>query len=758
MTRFKRDKNRMVLGLVSAINGTVTVTVTLSAAPTTAPAISDFAVTQSIGGATATTVTPTAINTNGNVVTLTVPTVAASTSADQSVVDSVSYQGGTAVIASAFTVSKAGALAVSSASAINATQMKVVFSSAVASGVGANGAENTANYAVGGTPPTTAVLQSDGKTVVLTFAAATTLTGVANAGTDQAVVDVEPIASATDNTALTPRYVSTLTYKDTVAPTVTSITASTKTAVATSFTVNFSEPIGSLGSVKVDGTGVVGVLAADHLSANFVTDLDATKAHSVQFVGLADIVGNIATTFGQSFNVTVDNAAPVATLAPSADVDNAFTLTFDKDVTPATVTAAALNIVDSNNSAATFGVPVITQPDLNNDKVYLVTSPNNIFATKTTQTFSVALPTTIQDSLGNSLAAVTKSVTLTKDTTKPAITGVKVVKDGAGNVTSIVLSSDSALSAASLANLSVVDSDGVLCTGTTALGVLNLSPVAPGDKVVTITPTNSVPLTGKYTFTFAAGTLTDEAVTPNNSVAYSTVVDFGTATSTGTFTITPGNVAKSSDTSAPVATLNALLQPVITNNVYTINFGTTVVGGTAAGSAINAADYTINGNALPTGTTVTLNPAKDTATITIPAGTIATTDDAAVLYISGVKDTAGDTVVPVTTTVQLNDNVAPVIKTATLNSDYTITVGTGETLAGAPVYGTDYAVYLDGVQVGGLGISAGVGSDTGKYVITGLTKAQYNAATSVTVKSLVGATVTDVAGNPLTAGTTLTIK
>jgi uncharacterized protein YjdB len=93
-----------VIQSVSAVNGTVTVT--LSATPATTPAIGNFTVTQSINGATATSVTPTNIGTSGATVTLTVPQVATTTSS-QSVVISVSYQGGTAVAASAFTVAAA---------------------------------------------------------------------------------------------------------------------------------------------------------------------------------------------------------------------------------------------------------------------------------------------------------------------------------------------------------------------------------------------------------------------------------------------------------------------------------------------------------------------------------------------------------------------------------------------------------------------------------------------------------------------------
>lgn len=89
---------------VSAVNGRVTVT--LSAAPSTAPVPGDFAVTQSINGGIATSVTPTAISASGATVTLTVPQVGV-TASDQSVVVSVSYKGGTAVAASAFIVSAA---------------------------------------------------------------------------------------------------------------------------------------------------------------------------------------------------------------------------------------------------------------------------------------------------------------------------------------------------------------------------------------------------------------------------------------------------------------------------------------------------------------------------------------------------------------------------------------------------------------------------------------------------------------------------
>src|SRR5665648_69105 len=98
------DSQELSVSGVSAINGT-TVAVTFSSAPATAPVVGDFSVSQAIDGAAATAVAPTAISTTGSVVTLTVAPVVATT-ADQSVVYSVSYKGGAAVVAPAFTVAK----------------------------------------------------------------------------------------------------------------------------------------------------------------------------------------------------------------------------------------------------------------------------------------------------------------------------------------------------------------------------------------------------------------------------------------------------------------------------------------------------------------------------------------------------------------------------------------------------------------------------------------------------------------------------
>ncbi|KUO73429.1 MAG: hypothetical protein APF81_19655 [Desulfosporosinus sp. BRH_c37] len=109
----------MVFG---AINGTVTVT--MSSAPATTPVIGDFVVTNGTAAVTASAI---AVDTTGKVVTLTVPTIAANTTTDQSIVYNVAYKGGTAVAAPAFTIAKVAALAISTVSALNAFAESVPF-------------------------------------------------------------------------------------------------------------------------------------------------------------------------------------------------------------------------------------------------------------------------------------------------------------------------------------------------------------------------------------------------------------------------------------------------------------------------------------------------------------------------------------------------------------------------------------------------------------------------------------------------------
>lgn len=107
-------------------------------------------------------------------------------------------------------------------------------------------------------------------------------------------------------------------------------------------------------------------------------------------------------------------------------------------------------------------------------------------------------------------------------------------------------------------------------------------------------------------------------------------------------------------------------------NTITVNFGTNVVGGAFEGSATNLNAYTLNSKKLSdyAGAQVVLT-AQNTAKITLPKGSVAKTDDAAVLQVSGVKSIDGLTNKLYTTVLAtaLTDNVAPNLQSAQLLAD-----------------------------------------------------------------------------------------
>lgn len=219
-------------------------------------------------------------------------------------------------------------------------------------------------------------------------------------------------------------------------------------------------------------------------------------------------------------------------------------------------------------------------------------------------------------------------------------------KNAAGEVTKITVKFDEELAAVADVNeslITVIDQDGVKRTGFFADG----TSIANGDKEVTFNLANPGKLTGTYTFTIPAGLVQDLATTPNKNAAYTGTINFGTST--------------------PQAwELSGVANP--SDNVIEVDFGQAVKGGTADGSATDPSKYTLNGAALPEGTVITLSTDKTKATIELPADSIAVSDDAAVFTVAGVKNSAGVLIKPYTGTVEIKDNIAPVLQSASLFS------------------------------------------------------------------------------------------
>ncbi|QHZ54684.1 hypothetical protein M655_002850 [Brevibacillus sp. NSP2.1] len=595
-----------------------------------------------------------------------------------------------------------GDLKVESVSAINATQVLVKFGVAVDE----NDAVTKSYYSVGGKNPQ-AVEVVDSKTVKLTFASA------AEVELTNGAVVIEPVKTADDEFKSTARYAGLLSFEDTVNPTVSTVVSTSKTNVADTVTVTFSEPIKSLGAVKIDGV----VKSADNFKAGDSTakfiglSLDASQSHTIQFVGLTDQGDNVEANLTKSFNVTTDAVAPTAQL--SAQGDSTIIVTFDKKMDVNSVKAALADTakVVKGETLADVGYYSADVVPNSDDKQFFIKVKDQLFTDATTRTLTVVLPGTMKDSLGNTVAATTKQVTLTKDTVAPTLDSLSFKRDNDKNVTAIVLNVSEGLPATKItpsdSNLTIVDENGVLVKTTAFLGGLKEFTPAAGAKQLVFDAKTKGKLSGKYTFTFANGFVADNSQAANKSASKSFTLDFGAADSSNEFEIADTTEGKGKAIDAST-----------TPNVIVVNFGTTVKGGSVTGSATDVNNYTLNGSALPAGTTITLDADKKVATITLPAESIAKTDTAAVFTISNVLNTANAKIKYTTTTVPVKDNVVPVLNSAVLSSDNTITFGFSETLKTDPAKG-DVVVTVNGktLNVADLAPVKGSGLNAGKYVL-----------------------------------------
>ncbi len=681
-------------------------------------------------------------------------------------------------------------LKVESVSAINATTVEVKIATAVdaADAEGSTTPSNTANlakYSIDGNNPTKVELSEDGKTATLTFATSVE-------GENLAVV-VEPITTKADDNVKTERYAGTLTYKDTVKPTVTKIESITGGDQATSATVTFSEPVDLTNStVKLNGTEVTSAdysLSADGLELEITgQNMDATKEQTLEFVNLADnaTVANITSYIKETFKPVVDKVTPTVT-AVEAKSDTALVFTFSKKV-------AINNTAQADTYIQLFDADLADQTStlLSTNTFSEVAGSNgtkwevNLAATpfaanaKTADLTVKVLDKTIADPQGNKIAQVLKNVKITKDETAPKVTDAKYRTDAEGKVKELVftfaeditLVSNSALT--DLLSDTSVNVENSVADDLKAVfgGTLPAGTFAVKDNVITFALTTPQNVSGKYNLEVAANTVADKSLATNANKAHAFTLDFGAAKEDETFEISSASATST--------------------NVIEVNFDTAVKGGTSAGSATLLSAYQLNGQALPVGTTITLNAAQTKATITLPEGTIKDTDTAAIFVADSIVSKDGKkNLEKYTGTVSIGDNVAPVLTGVSLTADNNLLVTFSESVT-ADV--DDLEISINGTvadnSTDGLTITPGTGSDAGKYIINLADLIQYDDnssgkteivlsngnieiansdvtstfkfATSSVIDSIkvkvVGDTTVDAAGNELVQDTEITVK
>ncbi|AJD31608.1 cell wall-binding repeat 2 family protein [Clostridium sporogenes] len=530
---------------------------------------------------------------------------------------------------------------VESVNAINATQVEVKFNTAIDKN------DIDGKVKIDGLTFTSAVLSEDGKVLTLT----------ANAAIDvkNATVVVDPIKTKADANVKTEKYVGLFNYKDEVAPTIVSVEAKTNGTVATEMTVKVSEPVKTGALAKVDGSYVSIDFAGKDKATIKGVSLDAGKAHTLELINLEDLAGNKVVSTSANFNVSVDSVAPTATI--TAQGDKEILVTFNKSMDEDSVKAALANGSVKDEALAnvtTDAVKVV--PDTESKQFVISITEPNIFANKDSRIFTVVLPKTIKDKLGNEFVATTQKVTLTKDTVKPVATGYSVVKDSDGKVKAIEITFSEGLKAANdnaVAFGSVVDENGVLDTKTFV--DFKSKAIVAGDKKVVFESAAAKEINGKYAISFGKDLVSDLAETENKSDAFNYTIDFGKTETETTFELEKTKL------------------PSAVNNVITVTFQEAVKGGAVAGSATDLANYTLAGKPLPAGTTITLDETQKVATIKLPAESIEKDDKAAIFTVANIKNVAGiKTLKTYTGTVDVKDNVNPQLKSAKVVDNKTI--------------------------------------------------------------------------------------
>ncbi|MCF6410096.1 S-layer homology domain-containing protein [Pseudalkalibacillus salsuginis] len=528
--------------------------------------------------------------------------------------------------------------AVTSVSAINATQIEVNFNTELDK----TDAETVANYSLsGGAVVTDASLSTDKKTVTLTLSSAE--------ASDEVLV-VNPIKTAADATVTTEKYSQVYSYEDLVRPMVSQVTYSDyQNAV-----IHFSEPMADLGSVTTsNGNVTVGTLSTDGMSAKVSMSAAAEGSYTVTIVGATDKGGNLISPNPVTLTVTkakTDTVAPAVSGVTTNGTQN-LTVQFSEAL------AAAPTVAVTNTTVST-----ITQ-DANDPTKYHIT-----LATAVTGVETVTVNAGYTDPSGNAGVKFSKLVEFSADTTDPAYKShqVKTI----GGVQYLVVTFDEELTTAS-GTITGTYVDGNSVTHSASLSAVSLHDADGDAKTESIKVDLSAAAAGNYNVTLPAGLTTD--LSGNASASKSLSFNLGTF----------------ADTTKPVVS-SVLTQTTKTNaDKFTVNFNVDVT----AASALNPANYLVEGQRVFE--SAIFDGDQRTVTLTLKDGAI-NVDGLRNFTVSNVTGVNGVTMDSYTAQVNFDENVNPTLTSATLEAANTIELNFSELMASTTVDAPDFEVYING--------------------------------------------------------------
>jgi uncharacterized protein YjdB len=589
-------------------------------------------------------------------------------------------------------------LKVESVTAINASQVQVTFSKAIDSttvisntttGALVNGgtgivtiARSTASTTANKNVATfaTGFLSADGTVLTLTATSPTYFDGT------YALTMSDKVETVADEKLVA--YAGTFTYTDTVAPTVTDMTYNTITG---NIDVTVSEPITAVPTIaRVNGSPVTGsAFVANSNQTKFSVPKPASvlagSTATVYVAGATDFTTtNQLVGYTGSVLITSD-ATALAVESMTQNSSNQIKVVFNKSIasTDTVVDGATTVLMDGTAmSAADVTVAKDTTDTLN--KTYLITFGNTyvakdyFYGSASTKNLVVTFTNNvIADVFGQKLATSTTTVAMTKDLTGPVAQSVKLSSDG----TKFEVTFDENIASLGTTTNIVLRKDGVAMSSTATAA----RKAATGDdaKVLVIGPNAADLVSG----VIPAGTyqirLNDSAIADlhtNNNAAQ-----------TLTLTVT-GDATK--------------LTAAITNNGADNKFKVTYSDVVTSASALNLANYTLDGAALPASTDIyfTDSTAKivaiDLPTESVNIGVTGTPAYAS-LAVKNVQTAAGLVVTPISGSVTVMDNTKPVLQSATIIDNKTIELTYSEAMAAvsAASVGDEFTINQNGTDM-----------------------------------------------------------
>jgi hypothetical protein len=603
-----------------------------------------------------------------------------------------------------------GELTVEKVEAIDLRTIQVTFGTAMDEATATDPDNYQINGAAFNATPTIS-LSEDGKTVTIDLDAADQLTNK-----DYYTLTVSLGNTILDAAGNALDEVDQVVYvNDTTKPTV---TAQSYVKANDELTIDFSEEIDTLGTVTfkdADGVPVTVPQSPAFVSGDKSVTFDTSgltdgETYTMTMIGAKDLAGNyfannkVEFTFKVgSEDVTKPTIQSAVALSPTL-----IQVTFSEKL-------SAVGTINSNPITV-----VSSEADRDADYEATVDSTGKVYTIQvpamTNDTFTAYAFAGQVDLAGNTIDPVSKNVAW-EDSVAPAITSTSVT----GKVVTINFSE------------AVVDATGagtVLTPSNVELAVADgdIDTVAGNPKQIKVDLSATVTTVenGTYTITIPEGVITDAE---GNSDEYVVRVSL------------PNTDTDKPEVAAPI------------NYVAAANGGTVEVtfDEPMGASALDLNKYTVDG--VKVFKKAVFNNVNKTSVLLTLSENVFDVDAERTFAVEGITDAAGNLLVPYTEAVTFEDNTAPTLVKAELESDLqTITLTFSEDIDPATLSGdsgeADFTVYVGDVAESGVVEAADAGGDAKVYTLTlsdALTPTEF--AKAITIKPTTDFDVADVDGN-----------